>query len=233
MPRGRKPSPKLWNPYQADILGPFSGDLLISGDTPMAAATTFLANLGDFYRPPENETEMLMNLMMRWGVGDVVRRKFGVNIQPTLGAKPLDRNSKRLVKQEGLLLTKLLNLVSDVYLLRPYDYPHPVYWWIGCAMEGCSLRGLYGSNGGWPTSKTETVRGFESFTASLKARENPFTLPNSERLFDTALEIADYSTGARQDEDEFYCRSLRPYIQARSDAAKVLRKKETKGFKKK
>ena len=123
MSRGCKPKKMLWIPRQADLLGPFSSELVTGiQETPLSAAINYLANL-ETYQPTQNRDCALLYQLMRWTISDVVRRKWGVNLQQSLKGKALDSKMLAWVKKEGALLTKLLNLVSEVHLVESSQPP--------------------------------------------------------------------------------------------------------------
>ncbi|MGI8933416.1 MAG: hypothetical protein ACR2FS_05020 [Phormidesmis sp.] len=166
--------------------------------------------------------------LLRWSIGDVARRKWGANIQPMLEGKALGGKMLSLVQKEGALMTKLLNLVSEVHLVDPQNHPHAAFWWALCILESeCTSIVHYESEEAAPSRKRDYVSDYEGITAALRRRKNPFEKPYTKQLFDTALKIANGATGAKADEDLFYSRAYEPYLKARSDTATFLRKKGT------
>ncbi|MGB3788988.1 MAG: hypothetical protein WA949_13335 [Phormidesmis sp.] len=228
MPRGRKARPVLWRPDQSDTVGPFFSVLATHGkETPMGGAIDYLSNL-ETYSPTQNPDRRILYQLIRWITSDVARRKWGVNLKPALDGKPLRGQELKLVRAEGALWTKILNLAAAVHLADPHGYPHAAVWWALCILEAeCTSIVHAESEDSAPVTKGRYLSGFEEKTAALKRRENPFNKPHTNRLFGAAIVIADGSTGKKEDEDLFYAREYVPYIEARSSLSAFLRKKGT------
>lgn len=228
MVRGRKSKVQMWMPRQADLFGPFSSELITGmSSTPLSASIDYLTNL-DIYQPSQNRDCAVLYQFMRWAVSDVARRKWGANIQQLLRGKPLEGKMLELVRKEGALLTKLLNLVSEVHLLNPQNHLHAAFWWLVCVLESeCTSIVRYESKEDAPSWKRDYMSDYEGITAALRRQKNPFTKPYTRRLFDEAVKIAKKSSGAKADEDLFTAKAYKPYLDARSDIATFLRKKGT------
>lgn len=227
MVRGRKPleKPLLWSPHVIDVFGPVYVESLLKSDWPMHRTIEALASIEDI-RPSKTDIAFGQNLVTRWAMSDVIRRKWNPKMSPAYLGVKLNRDTSKLVKLEGLMLTKLLQLVSEVFLIAPSGYKHPATWWGLCCVEGCSMRRLKHSSEDWATTKKQSLREFEGITAALRKRENPFQLSHSRKLFDLAVTMAEAGTGSTADKDSFYARGYKPFLDARAETAKYLRGKK-------
>ena len=228
MPRGRKAKTPLWQPRQVDVLGPFVNQLGSSGsNTPISIVISYFSNL-QFYQPTQDKDRLILYQFMRWCMADVSQRKWGVDLQLSLGGKPLDRRMATLVRKEGAILTKLLNLVAEVHLVKQHGYPYAALWWATCIMEGeCTFTRQYKTTFEAPSTKDGYVSQFQGITAALANKRNPFKKKHTKLLFDDAIELSNKSTRRKEDEDRFYSSIYMPYLTARSDMTKFLREKGT------
>ena len=228
MARGRKAKIPLWMPRQVDVLGPFASQLVAdASSTPISMVISYFSNL-QFYQPTQNKDRLFFYQFMRWCMADVSQRKWGVDLQLSLGGKPLERRMATLVRKEGAILTKLLNLVADAHFVKQHDYPYAACWWAACIMEGeCTFTRQYRTTFEAPSTKDSYVSQFQGITAALANKRNPFKKEHTKLLFDDAIKLSDKSTRRKEDEDRFYSSTYMPYLTARSDMTKFLREKGT------
>lgn len=231
MTRGRKAAPVLYRADTIDMLGPVLSTYLQTSQEPLDAAVWLLANLNEIRLPIvfKSPSSRLQNQLTRYAVAEFARRKWAADVSMMMGGKGFDAVTSQWVKAEGELLLTLFNLIVDVCGVSSQPY-FPAAMWAFCLLEGeVSLRSrLSELDESPPDSKTLITRHFESATGDLKAGENPFTTPLCKQIFDVAIAEAARSTGRKSDHTGFTARSWLPYLDARADAAKFLRKKELK-----
>lgn len=232
MARGRKAAPLLYRADQVDMLGPVLASRLNAPNTSMEVAIDLLSNLNYEPRLPapfRTPAAKIQNQLTRYAVADVVRRRWNRDLAITMRGKGFDGVTAAMVKAEGLLMIRLLNLVVATQAVTD-GTPPPAIWWALVTLEGgATLRPrLYGEDEAWPKTKTEFIAAFKSITGDLMSYKNPFVMPYTTLLFDSAIEQALKETGRKADKDGFYVRDWQTYLEARADTVKFLKKKGTK-----
>ena len=229
MPRGRKIRPFLWKPKEVDAILPVGTCFRGIPDSKMEVAIDILLNLNYNY-PPTTMLHAAGWGCIRFAVADVVRRKYNINIQIVEQGKPIKGFKKKQIRQEGLLLTRLLNMILDVHNVMPCGYPSPAEWWIKCLMDLHWLHVIPTSPGQKAAGKLEIIKQFQTQTGLLMKRQNPFANTESRKrfadtatLFDAAIALAEPFTGKAEDQEGFYYKQYAPYIEARSALTKLMK----------
>lgn len=222
MARGRKPKPLLWEPNVMDIVGPVYVESVIKTDLPMHRVLEGLASLDQRF-PSDSHVRQYQHYITRWAMSDVIRRKWNPKMTQAYLGQNLDRSTRLLIQKEGLILTKLLRIVSETFLIAPSGFRHPAIWWGLCCVEGCSLVRRRHISAPAMT-KSADIKDFEAVNASLKRGENPFILDNSKLLFDKAIALSESTKGTTTG-DDFYSQAFKPYLDARAEMSAFLKKK--------
>ncbi|MGB7248836.1 MAG: hypothetical protein WBC73_07850 [Phormidesmis sp.] len=166
----------------------------------------------------------LSDVQLRFAMADVVRRRWYPKMKIAINGREPSAATRNLVKAEGLILSKLLSIVSEVFLFNSGGYSHPAYWWFECCLEPSAHRSLMHEDYTPTKTKAGLRAAFESATAALRRRENPFKGQASFTLFDEAIKLADASTARAEDRenDLFYPSKFLPYVEARAKLSKLI-----------
>ncbi|MGB7086589.1 MAG: hypothetical protein WBD47_13620 [Phormidesmis sp.] len=67
----------------------------------------------------------LSDVQLRFAMADVVRRRWYPKMKIAIDGREPSAATRNLVKAEGLILSKLLSIVSEVFLFNSGGYSHP------------------------------------------------------------------------------------------------------------
>lgn len=233
MARGRKAAPVLFRADRVDAIGPVWVEQYKLVGNPLIAAFDVLSNLNYISLPAAYHTPsaQLENQVTRYAVANVVERRWNKSVAMALNGKEVDQITRALAETEGALLNTLLNLVIDALAGSDYTSPPALVWAYMVINGGCSLRSrLLSGPESEPSTKAKTVSDFEAATTKLRRGQNPYTDRYTRLVFDIAIAQADKGTGRKADKNSFHARTWLPYLEARADAAKFLRKKGVKMY---
>jgi hypothetical protein len=181
----------------------------------------------DHYR---NKVLTISDIHLRFAVADVIRRRWVPGMDISVFGKKPKAATRNLAKAEGLVLSKLLSIVSEVFLFDPCGYSHPAYWWLDCCLEPSAHRPFLYEDDAKTATKAGLKESYQSATAALKQRQNPFADGASKALFDRAIELAEPHTNCsdHRESDLFYPSKFLPYLEARAKLAGLSREKTLK-----
>ncbi len=231
MARGRKATPVLWRPDTVDVKGPIYVGAL--ADQPMGQVLEVIGCLPSpkFFG---DAVATISSVNLRYAVAEVIRQRWYPPMRIALNGQKPDSTTRKLAKAEGLVLSKLLDIINEIFLLNPSGYTHPAYWWFECIL-------CIGDHS--PQMAIDTERGdkkslvwqrYEGDTAKLRGNtngiDNPFSNRASRLVFDQAIALSQNSTNCEEDRtsSQFYPSKYLPYVEARSKVSALLRKEGTK-----
>lgn len=228
MTRGRKAAATLWRPDRVGAIGPiYVGQF--QADTPLAAVLQFIGELPDpeFY---DSKALTVSDVQLRFAIADVIRRRWYPKMRIEVNGKVPKASTSALCRAEGLVLSKLLSLINEVFTVNPCGYEHPAYWWLDCCLEASAHRPLYLAEAGASTTQSAVREQYTGHTATLRRFDNPFQGNASKLLFNVATGLAANSVERQRnaDSDLFHGSRYVPYLEARAAIASLSRKK---GFK--
>jgi len=222
MARPRKQ--QLWRADRVDVVGDIYAGALNDGD--MLRVIECVSRLPDpaYF---EDHIATVNAAEFRYAIADVVRRRWHPKLKPTMGGKLISKKNGAMIQAQGLVLSKLLDIVTEVCLFGQGEN-HPAYVWLLCALEANSHRAYFQSDE--QIGKEATFKMYQRHSAVLRKRENPFEGKYNKPIFDKAVALAGDSTGLKADagSDLFYPKRYLPYLEARAKLAALMRKKEQK-----
>lgn len=225
MARGRKSGVVLWRPDVVTERGPIYVSSLRK--QPMGVVLQAASLLPD----PEyfhDEIKTLSDIYLRWAIADVIRRRWYPKMKIATSEKKgggFSAIERAQVQAEGLVLSRLLDIAAEVSLFKNGGYKHYAYWWFACIREASTHRLSAMKMGESSPTKRSLLSIYEGQTSKLRERRNPFPPGSSKDLFSFAISTAEEATNAKIDADHFYPSKYIPYLEARSNLAKIVRKK--------
>lgn len=226
MPRGRKSGAILWRPDVIEERGPIFVQRL--QNQPMGEILRYVSTLPDEL---DSRLQIVSDVFLRWAIADVVRRRWVPSMKVAIASRKtkLKAIDKKLIQAEGLVLSRLLDIALDVFLLNNSGYADAAYWWFDCCREPSAHRITSLELDSNSPRKMDARSEYEGITAALRRREaNPFQNGPSRKLFNTAIKLSEESTGKKADSEHFYSKRYLPYLEARADLAKIIRDKSAK-----
>ena len=131
----------------------------------------------------------------------------------------LPTNVKKQFESEGALWVRLLNLISETFLLSP-AYEHPAMWFYAIVLEHEVFPATRDFSKSKVLSKTEIVRLAQSENHNLLTlSENPFKKEATKLLFDKAMPLA-------ESKDRFRVQSYTPFVRARQASTSLISTKD-------
>jgi len=224
MARGRKSGAILWRPDIVEEEGPIFVASLRK--QPMGEVLRAVSKLPD---PDhlDDKISTISDVYLRWAISDVVRRRWCPRMRiGTSDKRKFTALERSHIEAEGLVLSRLLDIAAEVFLLNKGSYDDYAYWWFECCRESNAHRLSAMHLGKQNPTKRDIVSVYEGHSAKLRQRQNPFALGVSATMFDTALKLADSGTSRKADSEHFYLKKFIPYLEARANLAQVVRKKE-------
>lgn len=228
MVRGRKSGAVLLRPDIVKEEGPiFVASLR---NQPIGEVLRFVSGLPD----PEQFSDKLQlcsDIYLRWAIADVVRRRWCPTMRVESMGERLTATERNHIKAEGQVLSALLDIVSEVSVFDDGGYAHHTYWWLDCCREPSTHRMSSWRIDSSAETKAHVLSTYEGHSRMLRGsgrannqKENPFLFGPSSRLFGKAIPMALGGTGKKADADHFYFKKYDPYLKARAELAKTIRK---------
>lgn len=126
---------------------------------------------------------------------------------------------KKKFQIEGALWVRLLNLVSETFLLSP-AYEHPALWFHAIVLEYEVFPTIRDFSRGSYLSKTDILKLTQSENRNLLTlTKNPFKKEATKLLFDKAMTFA-------ESKDRFRVQSYTPFVKARQASTNLISAKD-------
>lgn len=145
--------------------------------------------------------------------------------------KPLDKQTLRYIEALGLEATALFNLVTDLFdgLADTAGYSSAVELWAALMIENIPTQADLGSTS--HQTKGAAILAYQKATAILTDRDSnrgtPFSKELHKRFFRQAIAVVDSTSGLADDlasSGSILNRSYKPYLAARANVARVIKK---------
>lgn len=219
----------LWRPDVVTMTGPiYAGQFAIDNHTAAALGVIGCLPLPEFF---DNKVQTILDVQLRYAVADVIRRRWYPKMRVQIDGRAPEAPTQKLIRANGLVLSKLLDIVSEVFLFDPCGYAHPAYWWLDNCLEiGAHRLAVLADSNKTGASKALLKSTYDASTAALRRFENPFEGDFSRPLFDRAVKMAAATVlhNYSDDSDLFHPAKFLPYLAARSKLSALAREKKLK-----